>query len=113
MFCGRSDERKTLDKLLETARDGCGGVLVVCGAPGVGKTALLQRTIDSAPEFRIVSGEGAESEMELAFAGLHQFCTPLLEGLGRIPEPQRDALGVVFGLTRDRHPIDSWSALPR
>ena len=41
---------------------------------------------------------GVESEMELAFAALQQLCAPMLDGLDRLPDPQRDALGVAFGL---------------
>jgi DNA-binding CsgD family transcriptional regulator len=36
--------------------------------------------------------------MELAFASLHQLCAPLLDSLDRLPAPQRDALGIAFGL---------------
>ena len=36
--------------------------------------------------------------MELAFASLHLLCAPLLDRLEQLPVPQRDALGVAFGL---------------
>jgi DNA-binding CsgD family transcriptional regulator len=72
--------------------------LVVCGEPGIGKTALLESVIRSASGFRVVRSVGVESEMELAFAALQQLCAPLLDRLDRLPVPQRNALGVAFGL---------------
>jgi len=75
--------------------DRCG---VRRGEPGVGKTALLQYLIGRAAECRVVQAAGVESEMELAFAGLHQLCAPLLAGLEDLPEPQGGALRIVFGM---------------
>ncbi|MFL5899675.1 MAG: AAA family ATPase, partial [Solirubrobacterales bacterium] len=69
------------------------------GEPGIGKTALLEYLVGGAPECRIARAVGHESEMELAFAGLHQFCAPFLDRLPRLPQPQRDALGTAFGLS--------------
>jgi DNA-binding CsgD family transcriptional regulator len=73
-------------------------VLVVCGEPGVGKTALLESVIGSASGFRVMRAAGVESEMELAFAALQQLCAPMLDRLDRLPAPQQDALSVAFGL---------------
>jgi DNA-binding CsgD family transcriptional regulator len=73
-------------------------VLVVTGEAGVGKTALLESVIGSASGFRVARAAGVESEMELAFAALQQLCTPMLDRLDRLPDPQQDALGVAFGL---------------
>src|SRR5881409_180449 len=42
--------------------------------------------------------------MELAFAGLHQLCAPMLDRLERLPGPQRDALGAAFGLSAGHAP---------
>jgi AAA ATPase domain len=81
-----------LDELLDATRDGGSRVLVLRGQPGVGKTALLDYAIDSAQEFRVARSAGIESEMELAFAGVHQLCAPLLDRLDRLPDPQREAL---------------------
>ena len=74
-------------------------MLTVIGEAGVGKTALLKYAIASASasELTIVRMAGIESEMELAYAGLHQLCAPLLDGLERLSAPQRDALGITFG----------------
>jgi DNA-binding CsgD family transcriptional regulator len=96
---GRDEERAALDRLLDAARSGDSGALLVRGAPGIGKTALLEYAIDSAPDFRRLRAVGVQSEMELPFAGLHQLCAPVLDRLDRLPEPQRQALRVAFGLS--------------
>jgi hypothetical protein len=98
VLLGRQRERDALDGLLEDLRSGHGRALVVRGEAGVGKSALLEYAVGAAPDMRVVRAVGVESEMELAFAGLHQLCAPLLGRLERLPAPQRDALGIVFGL---------------
>jgi DNA-binding CsgD family transcriptional regulator len=98
MLLGRLPERAALSGLLEAARAGCSGVLVVRGEPGVGKTALLDWAVESAAGLRVVRVAGVESEMELAFAALQQLCGPMLDKLEGLPDPQREALGVAFGL---------------
>jgi DNA-binding CsgD family transcriptional regulator/tetratricopeptide (TPR) repeat protein len=98
MLRGRLDECAILDRLLEGARAGRSGVLVLKGEPGVGKTALLEYAVGKGSDMRVVRAAGVESEMELAFAALHQLCVPLLEWLERLPEPQRNALETTFGL---------------
>jgi DNA-binding CsgD family transcriptional regulator len=101
----REPERAALDGLLETVRGGRSGVLVLRGEPGVGKTALLEYTIESAAGLRIAQVAGVESEMEFTFAALHQLCEPMLDELDCLPVPQRTALGVAFGM-RDGDPPD-------
>src|SRR3954464_2207587 len=96
---GRAREREVLDRLLEGARAGHGGVLVVYGDPGVGKTALVESAVEAAREFRVLRTLGVESEIELAYAALQQLCSPILELSERLPDPQRDALAVAFGLS--------------
>ena len=98
MLLGRLPERAALSGLLEAARAGRSGVLVVRGEPGVGKTALLDWAVESAAGLRVVRVAGVESEMELAFAALQQLCGPMLDKLEGLPDPQREALGVAFGL---------------
>ena len=98
MLLDRLAERAALGGLLEGARAGQSGVLVLRGEPGVGKTALLDDTIGSAAGLRVARVAGVESEMELPFAALQQLCAPMLDGLERLPDPQRDALSVAFGL---------------
>ena len=87
-----------LDRWLQRVRVGESAVLVVRGEAGVGKTALLEYVAERASGCRILRVGGVESEMELAFAGLHQLCAPMLNGLDGLPGPQRDALRVAFGL---------------
>jgi len=94
----RQRERAVLDGLLGDLRSGRGRALVVRGEAGVGKSALLEHLAGAAAEMRVARAAGTESEMELAFAGLHQLCAPLLDRLEGLPGPQRDALGVAFGL---------------
>ena len=101
---GRRVELDVLDRLLEAVRGGQSRVLVVSGEPGVGKTALLQSAIESAPGFRVARAVGVESEMELAFAALQQLCAPMLDRLDRLPSPQQEALGVAFGLRTGNAP---------
>ena len=100
----RREERGVLGRLLAAVRGGQSRVLVVSGEPGVGKTALLQSAIGSASGFRVMRAVGVESEMELAFAALQQLYAPLIDRLDRLPEPQRDALGVAFGLRAGEAP---------
>src|SRR5262247_4524838 len=101
---GRRTELAALDRLLAEARAGKSRVLVLRGEAGVGKTALLGYLQEQASGFRVARAVGVESEMELAFAGLHQLCTPMLSNLAGLPGPQRDALGTVFGLSTGEAP---------
>src|SRR5215831_260384 len=94
----RQRERAVLDGLLEDLRSGRGRALVVRGEAGVGKSALLDYLAGAAADMRVARAVGAESEMELPFAGLHLLCAPLLDRLAGLPAPQRAALGVAFGL---------------
>src|SRR3954470_23782324 len=111
---GRRVEREALQRLLDAVRRGQSRVLVVSGEPGVGKTALLESAIRSTSGFRVARAVGVESEMELAFATLQQLCAPLLDRLDRLPAPQRDALGVAFGLRAGDAPdrfLVGWAVL--
>ncbi|HTU07412.1 MAG TPA: ATP-binding protein, partial [Trebonia sp.] len=101
---GRQAECDRLDQLLADARAGQSAVLVLHGEPGIGKTALLDYAARRAAGFQVVRATGVESEMELPFAGLHQLCGAMLEGLERLPPPQRDALGTAFGLSSGARP---------
>lgn len=98
MLRGRRDECARLDRLLEEARAGRSGALVLVGEAGMGKTALLDYAIASASDLRVLRSVGVEAEMELAFAALHQLCGPVLDRVDRLPEPQRDALLTTLGL---------------
>ncbi|GAA0228770.1 LuxR family transcriptional regulator [Cryptosporangium japonicum] len=93
---GRQEEARRLDELIAAARTGPGGVLVLRGEAGIGKSALLDHARRAATGFRIVDASGAEFENVLPYAALHQLCAPFLEHLADLPDQHRDALRVVF-----------------
>ena len=95
----RGRERDVLDRLVAEVRAGQSRVLVLRGEAGIGKTALLGYLSAAAEGCRIARAAGVESEMELAFAGLHALCAPMLGRLGHLPIPQRDALNTAFGMS--------------
>ena len=102
---GRRAERTQLDQLVgQVARDGVSRALVIHGEAGVGKSALLDYAAAQARGCSVLRAGGVQSEMELAFAGLHQLCAPLLEQVGSLPAPQRQALQVAFGLSEGAPP---------
>jgi DNA-binding CsgD family transcriptional regulator len=101
---GRHREIDALDELIEAVRTGESRALVVRGEPGVGKTALLDYVVEHASDCRIERATGVQSEMELAFAALHQLTAPMLDRLERLPPPQRDALRTAFGVSPGRAP---------
>lgn len=95
---GRDHECAILDHLVSQVRGGRSGVLLLRGESGIGKTALLHYLIEAGSDLTLVRCTGAESEMELPYAGLYELCFPLLDGLGSLPEPQQRALSVALGL---------------
>src|ERR1700677_3474767 len=95
---GRRNESEVLDRLLASARAGDSRALVARGEPGIGKTVVLSYLRGAASGCSLARAVGAEAEMELAFAGLHQLCAPFLDRLDRLPAPQRNALSTAFGL---------------
>jgi len=95
---GRNDECRALDHLLDTVRAGQSQAIVVRGEAGVGKTALLEYLVERTSGFRVARATGVQSEVELAFAGLHQMCGPILGLRERLPAPQCGALETVFAL---------------
>ena len=101
---GRSNECTLLTGLVSAIRRGESRSLVLRGEAGIGKTALLEYVVESASELTVVRAVGVESEMELAFASLHQLCAPMLDRLQRLPAPQRQALEIVFGLSAGAAP---------
>jgi DNA-binding CsgD family transcriptional regulator len=96
----RLSERHALDRLVDAVRADESRVLVIRGEPGVGKTVLLDYLAGRASDAAclVTRATGVQSEMELAFAGLHQLCVPVLSHAERLPGPQRDALRTAFGL---------------
>jgi DNA-binding CsgD family transcriptional regulator/tetratricopeptide (TPR) repeat protein len=95
---GRGSECIVLKHALEDVRAGESRALVVCGDPGVGKTALLHYLLRQTSGCRVAQATGIQSEVELAFAGLHQLCATMLDRLDQLPVPQRDALRTCFGM---------------
>jgi len=104
----RTGERAALDRVIETVRAGGSEVLVLSGDPGIGKTALLEYLAARADDAgcRLARAAGVQSEMELAFSGLHQLCAPMFDHADRLPGPQHEALltalGVASGPPPDR-----------
>jgi len=101
---GRDAECGRLAKLVDGIRDEGSAVLVVHGEPGTGKTALLDFTAGLDASFHVVWAAGAEAETELAFGGLHRLCGTMLDLLGRLPGPQREALEIAFGMRAGAEP---------
>ena len=102
----RRSECDALDRLIGTVRTGQSQALVVRGDPGVGKTMLLDYLAGQAAGSgcRVARVMGVQPEMELAFAGLHQLCAPMLSRAERLPGPQLEALRVAFGLSTGPRP---------
>ena len=101
---GRDRECALLEGLVSAIRRSESQSLVLRGEAGIGKTALLEYLVESASDLTVVRAVGVESEMELAFASLHQLCGPMLHRLPGLPAPQRRALEIVFGLSSSGAP---------
>ena len=101
---GRRTECAALDGLLDRVRGGRSAVVVLRGDAGIGKTALLRYVTDQAAGFSVARCMGVESDMELAFTGLHDLCAPILSCLDALIEPQRAALSVALGLASGEPP---------
>jgi AAA ATPase domain len=95
----RRAECAALDRLVAAIQAGQSRALVVHGEPGAGKTVLLDYLATRAADCQVVRAAGVQSEMELAFAGLHQLCAPLLDRLEVLPVPQAEAVRIAFGLS--------------
>src|ERR687891_1972323 len=96
---GREHECALLVELVSSVRQGESRSLVLRGEAGIGKTALLEYLVEPGRDLNVARATGVESEMELAFASLHQLCAPMLDRLQRLPAPQRQALEIVFGVS--------------
>ncbi len=94
----RTEERAALERLLDGARRGSSGVLVLRGAPGIGKSALLDHAASLASDFLVSRVTGVESEIALGYAGVHQLVAPFLDHVAELPDPQRHVLESVLGL---------------
>ena len=101
MLLGRDAERAAIDRIVDAARSGHAGALVLRGEVGIGKTALLDDAVANADDLTVVRIIGVESEMGMGFAALHRLLVSLLPALDQLPEPQRKALKSAFGLRSD------------
>jgi hypothetical protein len=104
---GRQAECERLAKLVDGVRGGSSAVLVVHGKPGTGKTALLDFTAGLDNSLKAVQVAGAESETELASGGLHRLRGTMLDLLGRLPYPQREAVEIAFGRQAGTGPVNA------
>jgi DNA-binding CsgD family transcriptional regulator len=100
----RSAERLALQGVLDAVRAGTSGTLVLCGEPGIGKSALLRCAIESAADLLVLEMAAVESEAAMGFAAVHQLLRPLLPAIDRLPEPQQTALQVAFGMVGGPQP---------
>ncbi|WP_067138687.1 ATP-binding protein [Microtetraspora malaysiensis] len=98
MLRGREHDQRAIEDLLDGARAGRSGAVVIWGDPGIGKTALLGHAVERAEGFRVLRSTGVETEAELPFAALHQLLRPELARVATLPEPQSDALKGALGL---------------
>jgi hypothetical protein len=97
VLVGREGEQAQIATMLDAARGGHSGALVVRGEAGIGKTAILESAA-AADDFVILRAQGVETEAEIAFAGLHDLLRPILEARSRLPRPQSEALAAALSL---------------
>lgn len=95
---GRDRELAALTGLLTAAGRGDGGGVVIVGAPGTGKTTLLDELVRRADDFRVLRAEGSVPESEVRFAGAEQLLRPLDGLIGRLADDRAHALRPVWGL---------------
>ena len=103
---GREAELAQIDRLLDGARAGRSGALVLHGDAGAGKSTLLEAARERAGDMCVLAAHGVESEAELPFAALHQLLLGLLPRIDALPAVQaralRGALGLEDGAGSDR-----------
>jgi DNA-binding CsgD family transcriptional regulator len=108
VLLGRQAERARIEGLLDDARKGRGGALVIRGEPGIGKTSLLRYALDLAEAMTVVRAVGVESEAGLEYSALVEVCRPLLTGLEGLPDHQAENLRAALGLSGE-HPGDRFA----
>lgn len=89
---GREDDLAVIDRLLADAQAGAGGVVVVRGEPGIGKSVLLELAQQRAEGMRVLEARGVEAESELPYATLAQLLSPIIDLRRGLPPRQRAAL---------------------
>ncbi|MEU7857023.1 AAA family ATPase [Nonomuraea sp. NPDC049141] len=97
MLYGRGAEQAEVDALLEAARAGRSGAVIVKGETGIGKSALLDYAAEQAAGWPMLRTLGVESESELPFAALHLLLRPVLGHVERLPPGQAAALRGAIG----------------
>jgi DNA-binding CsgD family transcriptional regulator len=102
VLVARGNEQRRIGALLDAAREGMSGALVLVGEPGIGKTALLEHAAAGAMGFQVLRACGVQSEAELPFAALLEVCRPILAALERLEPRQAESLRVAFGLSDDQ-----------
>src|ERR1043166_9471930 len=101
MLLGRERESARIDKVLDAARARRSGALVVRGEPGIGKSALLDAAVERAEDMRVLRALGVQSEVDIAFSGLHELVRPALSSIDAIPVGQAVALSSALALAAD------------
>src|SRR2546430_3415787 len=104
MLHGREDELAAIDALLGQARAGQGGALVLCGEPGIGKTALLAYAVERAGDMCVLRATGVPPEADLGYAGLHQLLHPIADRTPKLAGTQAEALDAAFGRAAGQPP---------
>jgi DNA-binding CsgD family transcriptional regulator len=109
VLIGRDPERRMVEGLVAGARNGQGGVLVITGEAGIGKTTLLDHAAACAAGMRVLRAAGSEPERGIPFGALHQVLRPALDRIDEIPAPQAQALSAALalrpGTTGDRFAV--------
>ena len=102
---GRDPELQRLDEMIDQI-ERRGGTLVVRGEPGIGKSALLEAAGERADErgAAVVTTTATQSEARFAFGGLHRLLLPFLDRRDHLPDPQRRALDIAFGVAEGDAP---------
>ena len=108
ILVGRARERAEVDAAVAAARAGRSSVLVISGEPGIGKSALLDHAVGTAPDLHPVRVRGVEAESNAPFSALHQVVRPFLDRLDELPEPQRQALSAACALVPRGAPADPY-----
>jgi AAA ATPase domain len=98
MLLGRHVECERIDQLLEQARAGHSGVLLIRGEAGIGKSALCEYGAEQAQAMTVLRARGVDTESELAFSGLAELLQPTLGHLEEIPKPQAAALAAALAI---------------
>ena len=87
VIVGRDPELSRIRDLVESARGGRGGALVIAGEAGIGKSALIQEALAGFTDQRWL--QGAEAERDLPYAALGTLCLPYVDRFGVLSEAHR------------------------